>query len=193
MNSKDAIKQFFNERALNWEELCFHDSKKLNEILNICAIKKGEKILDVGCGTGVFTKKLVETQADCIVGIDLSDKMIEVAKSNVTDNRVSFVTEDFDEFYSDQYDCIIIYSAYPHFLDKNKFAEKINELLKAGGRFIIAHSQSKEKINSCHNNKASHISNKLKQPQDEFEYFKKWFEPKLFIDNEEMYIILGEK
>lgn len=193
MNNKDAIKQFFNERAQNWDELCFHDSKKLNEILNICDIKKGDKILDVGCGTGVFTKKLVETQADCIVGIDLSDKMIEVAKTNVTDNRVSFVTEDFYEFCSDQYDCIIIYSAYPHFLDKNKFAEKINELLKAGGRFIIAHSQSKEKINSCHNKKASHISNILKQPQVEFDYFKKWFEPKLFIDNEEMYIILGEK
>lgn len=193
MNNNDDIKQFFNERAQIWDEICFHDVNKLNEILRICDIKKGERILDVGCGTGVFTKKLIETQADCIVGIDLSDKMIEIAKSNFADSRVSFVAENFYDFCSEQYDCIIIYSAYPHFLDKEKFAKKIHQLLKAGGRFVIAHSQSKEEINSCHNKKASNISTILKQPNIEFEHFKKWFEPKAFIDNKKMYIILGEK
>jgi ubiquinone/menaquinone biosynthesis C-methylase UbiE len=193
MNNKDTIKQFFDERANIWDEICYHDPEKMDKILKICDIKQGEKIMDVGCGTGVLTKKLIETQATKIVGIDLSDKMIEVAKSNLMDDRVTFIADDFYNFVSEQFDCIIIYSAYPHFIEKAEFAEKMHELLKPGGRFIIAHSQSKESINSCHNKKASNISTLLQQPEIEFESFTKWFQPKLFIDNEKMYIIVGQK
>ena len=56
-NSKERIeiiKDYFNERAKNWDEYINHDPKKLDEIMTAFNLEKGMKILDVGSGTGIM-------------------------------------------------------------------------------------------------------------------------------------------
>ncbi len=66
--------------------------------LNLFKVKKGMKILDVGCGTGNFSIKLARMGCK-VVGIDISEEMLEVAKEKAE-------KEDLDiEFYNmDVYD-----------------------------------------------------------------------------------------
>ena len=68
--------------------------------------KKGEKILDLGCGTGDLSEKMSKSSAD-VVGIDASAKMIEKARTkypNITFQIVNAESfrrrEKFDAVFS---------------------------------------------------------------------------------------------
>ncbi|MEG2068143.1 MAG: class I SAM-dependent methyltransferase, partial [Tannerellaceae bacterium] len=50
---------FFDLRADRWDELCFHDPLKIQLILNQITLRKGARILDVGCGTGILESYLL--------------------------------------------------------------------------------------------------------------------------------------
>jgi len=60
-------RQYYNEQAI-----------KYTVALNELKIVKNEYVLDVGCGTGLFIKEIAE-MAGFIIGIDISQRMIEVA------------------------------------------------------------------------------------------------------------------
>ena len=47
----------------------------------IAELRSGEDVLDVGCGTGVFTREALKTvgSTGSVTGIDLSESMLEVA------------------------------------------------------------------------------------------------------------------
>ena len=56
-------------------------------VVTLLAPRAGERILDVGCGDGPLTKKLVELGCE-VVGVDASPAMIEAAKAMGLDARV---------------------------------------------------------------------------------------------------------
>ncbi|WAM32458.1 class I SAM-dependent methyltransferase [Caldicellulosiruptor naganoensis] len=47
-------REYFNLLADKWDEIVWHDPQKINQIMQLISLKKGEKVLDVGTGTGVF-------------------------------------------------------------------------------------------------------------------------------------------
>ena len=51
------------------------------DLLNLLKPKRGEKILDLGCGTGYLANLIAESGAD-VTGIDSSEEMINLAKQN---------------------------------------------------------------------------------------------------------------
>ena len=56
-------------------------------VVTLLAPRAGERILDVGCGDGPLTKKLVEFGCE-VVGVDASPAMVEAAKALGLDARV---------------------------------------------------------------------------------------------------------
>ena len=57
---------------------------------NIPATNKINNILDIGCGTGSFTKLFLNYKSCRILGIDMSSSMIKIARKNVKNNRINF-------------------------------------------------------------------------------------------------------
>lgn len=53
-------------------------------IKHLLGCMKGKKIIDIGCGDGVFTKELVKLNPKFITGIDPNDAAIELAKKNLS-------------------------------------------------------------------------------------------------------------
>ncbi len=77
MNLKDT----YNKIAKDW----FNDHKESDWWSEIALkflgyLKKGDKILDVGCGAGLKTKYLIEQGFEA-VGIDFSEEMVKLAKN----------------------------------------------------------------------------------------------------------------
>ena len=73
-------------------------------------------------------------------------------------------------------------------------AQRISSVLSDGGRFIIAHSQSAEKINELYSKDAfKTIAVKIKNALDEAKNFQQYFKIEKIIDNENKYIIVGTK
>lgn len=96
-------------------------------------IRQGMKVLEVGCGTGYFTKELVKTDA-LITAIDISPDLLEVAKSIVKSRNVSFKVENaYSLTFEDHSFDSIIGSSVLHHLEIDRALTEFYRTLKPGG------------------------------------------------------------
>ena len=107
--------------------------------------KKGT-VLDLGCGPGIpITKELVK-RGFSVTGIDLSDKMIWLARKNVPNAKYCCISMTSIKF-SNEFDGII--SSYSMLClnpeDFKKTAAKVSKALKKGGYFLLVLNESPEK------------------------------------------------
>lgn len=113
----------------------------LNSIYNTIRAGHGNKILDVGLGTGVLAKRLYD-DGYRVYGIDFSDKMIGIARKKMPD--AVLIRHDFSQglpncLENESFDYIICTYAIHH-LDneqKVKFIHKLKARLFSGGRLLI--------------------------------------------------------
>ncbi len=157
-------KDFFNEKAAVWDQITIHDLRKVQYITELLNIQGGDRILDVGTGTGVmipFYEKYLTTGK--VVAVDYSEKMIEAARQKYPEKahpKISFKVSDVYELpYSDEFDLVVCYSCFPHFVDQPLAIQILTKALKKGGRLTIAHSNSAEKINGVHITAGKEVKN----------------------------------
>ncbi len=103
-------------------------------------VKKEEftKLLDAGCGTGAMLKLFAKDIPDKeYYGIDLSSKMIEVAKQNT--EGIHLMQGDCEELpYPDEtFDVITCSMSFHHYPNVSKFFYNANRILKPNGRLIL--------------------------------------------------------
>jgi SAM-dependent methyltransferase len=97
-----------------------------------------ENILDLGCGTGEFSRLLAE-RCDRVVAIDLSPQMIAVAKQNSQAYRnIDFQVADILkwEFPVEQFDAIVSIATFHH-LPLENLLPSLNTALKPRGKLVI--------------------------------------------------------
>ncbi|OBQ56811.1 hypothetical protein SP90_01690 [Halodesulfovibrio spirochaetisodalis] len=113
--------------------------------LSLSPIESGENVLDLGCGAGVdsiLAAKLVEPLGS-VVGVDLSEEMIERALRNkelAEASNVTFQTVDDTElpFEDGQFDVVTTNAMLNLVVDKVRMIQEVFRVLKKGGRFHIA-------------------------------------------------------
>jgi putative AdoMet-dependent methyltransferase len=127
----------------------------LNTIYNIIHRKEKAKLLDIGFGTGVLTKKLYDDGYE-IYGIDFSERMLEISKEKMP--LAKLVQYDFSrglpkELENIQFDYIISTYAMHHLEDEDKikFINKLEEYLSRDGRIIIGDIafETRELLEQC--------------------------------------------
>lgn len=99
--------------------------------LDLLDTQPGERILDVGCGEGTLTKKMIERGAT-VLGIDNSPEMIAAARANGVD-ALQLAAEDM-QFFA-QFDAAFSNATLHWVLEKDQAARAIFRALKPGGRF----------------------------------------------------------
>ncbi|MCW4019453.1 MAG: class I SAM-dependent methyltransferase [Candidatus Bathyarchaeota archaeon] len=155
---------FFNERAEIWDEITVHNLEKVQYITKLLEINSNDRVLDVGTGTGImipfYERYLV---AGSVVAVDHSKKMIEVAQSKYPEKEhplISFLVSDvYDLKFDAEFDLVVCYSCFPHFIDQSLAIKALCTALKKGGRLVVAHSDSAKKINGVHMDSGVEIEN----------------------------------
>jgi SAM-dependent methyltransferase len=99
--------------------------------LDLLDPQRGERILDVGCGEGTLTRKIIERGAT-VLGIDNSPEMIAAARANGVD-AVQLAAEDM-QFFA-EFDAAFSNATLHWVLQKEQAARAIFRALKSGGRF----------------------------------------------------------
>ena len=185
----NKIAEFFDTLADRWDELCTHDPEKLNHILQNTGLRKGLRILDVGCGTGVLESYLLPYTPQRIVGVDISPGMIEKARSKYATPIVDFRCADVLDLQGESFDYIIAYSVFPHFPEPEKLISHLAGLLTAGGELVICHSESRDKINGHHDKHAGRLSEGLPPVEELTGMLSPFFTVNKAEDNERLYMI----
>jgi SAM-dependent methyltransferase len=99
--------------------------------LDLLDPQPGERILDVGCGEGTLTRKIIERGAT-VLGIDNSPEMIAAARANGVE-AVQLAAEDM-QFFA-EFDAAFSNATLHWVLQKEQAARAIFRALKPGGRF----------------------------------------------------------
>ena len=144
----NKVADFFDTLADRWDELCYHDPEKLNDILRRTGLRKGLRILDIGCGTGVLESYLLP--------------------------------------YSDY---IIAYSVFPHFQEPEKLISHLAGLLPVGGKLVVCHSESRDRINGHHDKHAGKLSEGLPPVEELARMLSPFFTVNTMEDSDRLYMI----
>ena len=190
---KNQMVAFFDSMAEDWDKHSKPDPQVIHTLLDSIPLAQGRKVLDVACGTGVITPYLYEKAKEKVKAIDLAPERIKIANTKYgNDNRFLFVNEDFLDKKEEGYDFVVIFDAYPHFLDVKAFDEALAKAVESGGYFAILHDCSKEEL-AHHHAHILNLSRLLKPAPEEAKVFQDHFRILKAEETSHTYLILGQK
>ena len=117
-----------------------HNQTIKEKLFDLVGDYSGKTILDLGCGIGVFSKDL-SNKAKKVVGIDISEKCIEYAKSKNNSDNIDYFTMDINNInlFKEKFDIVFSDMVFNYIEDYDKLLLNINELLNDNG--IVVFSQ----------------------------------------------------
>jgi len=119
------------------------DVKWRNKVVKIVGKKQPENILDIATGTGDLAINLAATNAKEIIGLDISNGMLEVGRKKITskklENIISMVIGDSENlpFEDNTFDAITVAFGVRNFESLEKGLSEILRVLKPNGIFVI--------------------------------------------------------
>ena len=121
-----------------WDSSLYDDRhsfvwKKSADLIELAAIAPGERVLDLGCGTGHLTAQIADLGAEA-VGLDSSPSMIAQARQNYP--KLKFVLADARDFtFETPFDVVFSNAALHWILEADRVVASVAHGLKPGGRF----------------------------------------------------------
>ncbi|HAW69834.1 MAG TPA: SAM-dependent methyltransferase [Firmicutes bacterium] len=99
-----------------------------------------KRVLDLGCGFGWHCRYAVERGAHSVVGVDLSEKMLQEARAKTPSPRIEYVLMAIEEveFPERTFDTVISSLALHYVMSFDEICGKINRWLVPGGDFVFS-------------------------------------------------------
>lgn len=114
----------------------YNEMLEMPAILELLGNVKGKKILDFGCGTGIYAKFLTKKGA-IVKGFDISKEMIKIAKKEnpKLDLRIG---SGYRIPFKEKFDIILVALVVDYFKDWNKVFKQVKGVLREKGYFIFS-------------------------------------------------------
>lgn len=172
-------REFFNKAAVTWDKR--FESKEytnfLSQLIPKFKLRPGQRVLDVGTGTGLLIPFLVKAVGPTghVTAVDYAEKMVEICKKKYTGvSNVSIAVKRVEnlDFPSESFDAVTCFGLFPHLEKKKAALTQLNRVLKPGGKLIIAHALSSAEIKAHHSN-ASAVTHDTLPDRKEMKRFLK--------------------
>ena len=100
----------------------------------------GKRVLDLGCGYGWHCIYAAEHGAAAVTGVDLSEKMLAVAREKTTAPQVTYIRGDMAEtpFPPESFDVVLSSLAIHYLPSFTDFLERVRQCLSPGGDFVFS-------------------------------------------------------
>lgn len=122
----------------NAKDLDSAQEAKFDLICRKLRLKKGMKVLDIGCGWGSFAKYAAEKYGVEVVGVTISKEQVKLGKKLCKGLPVDIRFQDYRDV-DEKFDAIVSIGMFEHVGYKNyrTYMEKASECLKDGGLFLL--------------------------------------------------------
>jgi len=148
LTKKEQVTQMFDTISKEYDGLnrviSFGiDIKWRKKVVNIVGKQNPNSILDIATGTGDLAINLAKTNAEKIVGFDISPGMLEVGKKKITqkhlENKIEMVLGDSEKmpFDDNSFDAITVAFGVRNFENLEQGLSEILRVLKPNGIFVI--------------------------------------------------------
>lgn len=156
LGKKEQVAQMFDTISGNYDSLnrviSFGiDVKWRKKVLKIVSDAKPKIILDIATGTGDLAILMAQTNAEKIIGLDISAGMLEVGKKKIEEKKLSAVIEmvlgDSEKipFGDNYFDAITVSFGVRNFENLEKGFAEILRVLKPNGVFVILETSVPDK------------------------------------------------
>jgi 2-polyprenyl-3-methyl-5-hydroxy-6-metoxy-1,4-benzoquinol methylase len=114
----------------------FEECKTLIDWLDI---RPGERVLDIGCGDGFWSRQIAERGAE-VVGIDPSEKGVARANqvNRLPGTEYRLVNAEQMDFADGSFDKVVSMCVIEHFHDEDRVLEHVARVLRPGGRLVLS-------------------------------------------------------
>ncbi|GAA0739755.1 MULTISPECIES: bifunctional demethylmenaquinone methyltransferase/2-methoxy-6-polyprenyl-1,4-benzoquinol methylase UbiE [Flavobacteriaceae] len=148
LNKKQQVTKMFDTISKDYDGLnrviSFGiDIKWRNKVVDIVSKSKPNTILDIATGTGDLAISLTKTNAKEIIGLDISEGMLEVGKQKIAnkqlDDTIKMIIGDSENlpFDDNTFDAITVAFGVRNFENLDKGLSEILRVLKPNGTFVI--------------------------------------------------------
>jgi ubiquinone/menaquinone biosynthesis C-methylase UbiE/LmbE family N-acetylglucosaminyl deacetylase len=133
--------------------------------LDTLGLKKGARILELGCGAGEFSANLIR-RGFIVIGTDISEKMLELARKNCADigleGNAVFQLGDVEQLDlpDDSFDVVIAIGQIEHVSWDRWALQEIHRVLKPGGYLIMT---APNRVGLSDNSHSDHLIWNVKQ------------------------------
>lgn len=149
--SEEKLKIFFNKYAQKFESIYKKDKnviryfvdkifrrsiyKRFEKTLKECYPLKNKTVVDIGCGPGQYSIAFAKMGARYVLGLDISEKMIELARNNAQKYGVEKICEfkkiDFMDFSIDKkFDYAVVMGVMDYVKDSEGFVKKVMKIIR---------------------------------------------------------------
>jgi demethylmenaquinone methyltransferase/2-methoxy-6-polyprenyl-1,4-benzoquinol methylase len=160
--TKDTIRDLYRRRA-GWYDFSanayyligFREAKYRKMAVSELALEFGDTVVEIGCGTGLNFNYLLQSIGDSghLVGVDLTDAMLEIAKSRIERNgwkNVQLVLSDAAKYvFPPKTKGVISTFALTLVPEYEAIIERAANSLVSGGRFVILDFKKPERWPLC--------------------------------------------
>ncbi|WP_319204234.1 malonyl-ACP O-methyltransferase BioC [uncultured Ilyobacter sp.] len=139
---KKRVNQNFSRGAKtydNYAQVQRHMADKLEIFVH--GSKKEYNILEVGCGTGIFSEKILKRFPNSKIDLlDISPAMVETAKDKLGDSpKLNFIVDDVENYSPEKkYDLIFSNATFQWIDDQKRLFSHLYSLLDYGGKIAFS-------------------------------------------------------
>jgi SAM-dependent methyltransferase len=129
--------QYFEKLDLTYKNPSHLMHKKMKLVLDY--VRRGESLIDIGCGTGEFIVQLRE-RFNRLVGIDTSSHAIEFTARRVGKGRnILLECGELDSFHfpTEHFDVCLCLDVLEHVKDLSSLLQEIHRILRPGAEMIV--------------------------------------------------------
>ena len=144
------VQDIWNQNAAFWDEK-MGEGNDFQRILvgpsteRLLDLQAGELVLEVGCGNGVFARRMAQLGVQ-VIATDFSEKLIELAKARTIDSADSIeyrVVDATDEgqllsLGANRFDAVVCNMAIMDMTTIEPLARAVKKLLQPQGRFVFS-------------------------------------------------------
>ena len=137
---RDKLEFLYKPREVWW-----------NSWINKLNLKKGLKVLEVGCGRGILLDRLTGKYGIKGTGIDIArDAILEAKKESVYHSNLKFADAVNIPSENSAFDIVISFDTLEHIQNQKMAIEEMTRVLKPGGKLLIYTINSKQEFTWNH-------------------------------------------